>query len=370
MNLPRPRASARIPPRSRGFSIPTTPRFWRRRSTRPSPPRPPRPSERKWSSFPTPASIIPAPSRPGAARARSDAAACAASSSSAPITACRCAASPSTPPRPGRPRSASRRSPSEALRSILPLEGVAVDARPFEGEHSLEMPLIFLQRLIPSSRSRRCWSATRRPNSSRRCCAACGAGRRRRSAFPPTCRIFSPASAARAKDAETRSLIEGGRWSELGPANACGFASLRGAIRRAQSLRMRATGLAFATSDRGGRPEGARRRLRRLRVRVSGRGAARKTDQDRLVAVASASLDFAASRGGATPEIVADPNLPPSLTAHRAAFATLERGAALRGCIGSLFPHRPLAGDVGVNAVKAGFGDPRFAPLTRAELPI
>ena len=37
----------------------------------------------------------------------------------------------------------------EALRSILPLEGVAVDARPFEREHSLEMPLIFLQRLIP-----------------------------------------------------------------------------------------------------------------------------------------------------------------------------------------------------------------------------
>src|SRR5208283_4912988 len=118
-------------------------------------------------------------------------------------------------------------------------------------------------------------------------------------------------------------LIEGGRWNELGPANACGFASLRGAIRRAQNLRMRATGLAFATSDEAGGP----------RERVVGYGAfafedadaARlaKEDQDRLLAVASASLDFAARRGGAAPEIFADPNLPHSLTAHRATFATL-----------------------------------------------
>ena len=46
--------------------------------------------------------------------------------------------------------------------------------------------------------------------------------------------------------------------------------------------------------------------------------------------------------------------MPPSLTAHRAAFATLERDAELRGCVGSLFPRRTLAEDVGVNAVEPG----------------
>ena len=132
---------------------------------------------------------------------------------------------------------------------------------------------------------------------------------------------------------------------------------------------MRATGLAFATSDDAGGP----------RSRVVGYGAfafedadaARlaKEDRDRLLAIASASLDFAARRGGAAPEFFADANLPPSLMAHRATFATLERRGALRGCIGSLLPQRPLASDVGANAVKAGFGDPRFAPLMRAELP-
>ncbi len=257
----------------------------------------------------------------------------------------------------------------EALRSILPLDGVALDARPFEGEHSLEMPLIFLQRLAPKLEIAPVLIGDAAPELVEEVLRRLWGGPETAICISSDLSHFLSAGAARAKDAETRSLIEGGRWSELGPANACGFAGLKGAIRRAQNLRMRATGLAFATSDQMGGP----------RERVVGYGAfafeypgaarLEKSDRDRLVAVASASLDFAATRGGATPHIVADPNLSPGLTAHRAAFATLERGAALRGCVGSLFAHRPLVGDVGANAVKAGFGDPRFAPLGRAELP-
>jgi AmmeMemoRadiSam system protein A len=40
----------------------------------------------------------------------------------------------------------------------------------------------------------------------------------------------------------------------------------------------------------------------------------------------------------------------------------------LRGCIGSPAPRMPLARDVAMNAVAAGFGDPRFSPLKRSEL--
>ncbi len=257
----------------------------------------------------------------------------------------------------------------EALRAILPLEGVAIDARPFQGEHSLEMQLIFLQRLISNVEIAPVLVGDAAPELVEEALRRLWGGPETAICVSSDLSHFLSADAARAKDAETRALIEGGRWSELGPDNACGFAALKGAIRRAQSLRMRATGLAFATSDQMGGP----------RERVVGYGAfafeypgaarLEKADQDRLVAVASASLDFAATRDGATPQIVADPHLPPGLTAHRAAFATLERGAALRGCVGSLLPHRPLAGDVGANAARAGFGDPRFPPLTRAELP-
>ncbi|MEW6119201.1 MAG: AmmeMemoRadiSam system protein B [Pseudomonadota bacterium] len=50
-----------------------------------------------------------------------------------------------------------------------------------------------------------------------------------------------------------------------------------------------------------------------------------------------------------------------------ASFVTLTRGGALRGCIGTLQAHRPLGDDVRENAVAAAFRDPRFAPLSRAE---
>jgi hypothetical protein len=258
---------------------------------------------------------------------------------------------------------------SEALRSILPLEEVAVDARPFEGEHSLEMLLIFLQRLIPKLEIAPVLVGDAAPELVEEALRRLWGGPETAICISSDLSHFLAREAARAQDAETRGLIESGRWSELGPANACGFVSLKGAIRRAHSLRMRATGLAFAGSDQAGGPRDRVVGYGAFAFEYPGAARLRKLDQDRLVAIASACLDFAATHGGATPHIVADPGLPPSLTAHRAAFATLERGASLRGCVGSLFPHRPLAGDVGANAVKAGFGDPRFAPLQRAELP-
>jgi AmmeMemoRadiSam system protein A len=51
-----------------------------------------------------------------------------------------------------------------------------------------------------------------------------------------------------------------------------------------------------------------------------------------------------------------------------ATFVTLKRHGVLRGCIGSLEARRPLVADVKWNAVAAAFGDPRFAPVTLAEL--
>ena len=59
----------------------------------------------------------------------------------------------------------------------------------------------------------------------------------------------------------------------------------------------------------------------------------------------------------------------PALTLPGATFVTLTQNGQLRGCIGSLEAHRPLDQDVRANAVAAAFRDPRFPPLTLAELP-
>ncbi len=50
-----------------------------------------------------------------------------------------------------------------------------------------------------------------------------------------------------------------------------------------------------------------------------------------------------------------------------ATFVTITRGGRLRGCIGSLAPQRPLGADVIANAEAAAFRDPRFAPMTNDE---
>jgi len=58
----------------------------------------------------------------------------------------------------------------------------------------------------------------------------------------------------------------------------------------------------------------------------------------------------------------------PGLGAPGASFVTLRRAGALRGCIGSLEPTRPLVADVAQNAFAAAFRDPRFPPLAAGEL--
>ena len=59
----------------------------------------------------------------------------------------------------------------------------------------------------------------------------------------------------------------------------------------------------------------------------------------------------------------------PWLREPGACFVTLTRHHRLRGCIGSVRARRPLAEDLRANARAAALSDPRFPPLTAAELP-
>ena len=59
----------------------------------------------------------------------------------------------------------------------------------------------------------------------------------------------------------------------------------------------------------------------------------------------------------------------PWLAQTGATFVTLTKNGGLRGCIGSLEPARPLGDDVAQNALGAAFRDPRFPAMTAAEWP-
>lgn len=58
----------------------------------------------------------------------------------------------------------------------------------------------------------------------------------------------------------------------------------------------------------------------------------------------------------------------PDLKKIGACFITLNKNNQLRGCIGSLEAHRPLANDLLENAVSAALHDPRFQAVTHKEL--
>lgn len=57
-----------------------------------------------------------------------------------------------------------------------------------------------------------------------------------------------------------------------------------------------------------------------------------------------------------------------SLSRLAATFVTLKHSGELRGCIGTLEPHRSLLLDVAEHAFAAAFRDPRFEPVGREEI--
>src|SRR5205823_12227014 len=51
-------------------------------------------------------------------------------------------------------------------------------------------------------------------------------------------------------------------------------------------------------------------------------------------------------------------------------FVSIHQGHTLRGCIGNIHPASPLYRTTAECAIAAAVGDPRFMPMSEAELPI
>lgn len=79
------------------------------------------------------------------------------------------------------------------------------------------------------------------------------------------------------------------------------------------------------------------------------------------------SIARQAIESGPGAQVPQETPLAPYLTEPAACFVTLESLGRLRGCIGSLEPHRALSADIEHNARAAAFQDHRFAPLQSGE---
>lgn len=91
------------------------------------------------------------------------------------------------------------------------------------------------------------------------------------------------------------------------------------------------------------------------------------SDCGRVLDLARIAISVAA---GATPASALDAGLAAAadLDASAAAFVTLTEGGQLRGCMGTLAEDRPLAWSVARSALLAAQRDPRFEPISPAEL--
>ena len=171
---------------------------------------------------------------------------------------------------------------------------------------------------------------------------------------------------ANALDKAASQAIELLRPDLLEDDQACGNRPIRGILARARRLDLRATTLDRRNS---GDTQGAK-------DRVVGYGAYafEYSEAARPEPAHRAALLDAAARSvrhgvvaGAPPKVELG-TFAPQLEAMRATFVTLEIDGHLRGCIGSTAPHRPLIEDVVENAYKAAFADPRFPKLAADEL--
>jgi len=182
-------------------------------------------------------------------------------------------------------------------------------------------------------------------------------------------------AACQRTDAQTAAAIERLDVDAFGPSQACGAVPTRGMLlaARRRGLRIERLDLRNSGDTAGGRD------------RVVGYGAwalyepasaAAAVDEEHaavqaagptLIQLARQSILFGLNTGAA-PQVVSDCALPPLLAAPGAAFVTLHRHGALRGCIGSAVASRPLVVDVAQHAFNAAFRDWRFPRLGWDEL--
>jgi MEMO1 family protein len=92
-------------------------------------------------------------------------------------------------------------------------------------------------------------------------------------------------------------------------------------------------------------------------------------DEEQLLKLARGTLEYYLEhKCPPTPEALGV-EITPSMEAVMGAFVTLHKDKQLRGCIGEIFPRRPLYEAVIAHAVNAGVNDHRFAQVEQAEVP-
>jgi AmmeMemoRadiSam system protein A len=246
--------------------------------------------------------------------------------------------------------------------------GVIVSPQPFVNEHSLEVHLPFVHRTLGEVQILPILVAQAPREQVSQTLHMLWGGPETAIVISSDLSHYHDYATCTAIDAETAIGIERLQPQGCDGDRACGRYSIHGLLDQAQRRDLRVTALDIRNSGDTRGPKD----------RVVGYGAfafeyahsARIADSTRarLLQLAKDAI----RHGIGNPAAAFRPGFdaPPDrvLQAQRATFVTIKIGDRLRGCRGSLLPHRSLLDDVLENARKSAFDDPRFPPLTEAEV--
>lgn len=234
-------------------------------------------------------------------------------------------------------------------------------------EHALEVHLPFLQRVLDHFELLPIGVGEIAPDTLAEVIEACWGGPETLFVISTDLSHYLPAPAAETQDARTRTRILN-LATDIQPAEACGAYPLNAFLHTARQRDLHIEAIHHCHSgDTGGNM-----------ARVVGYAAfalfeaapapvqTKPPAADNALGIAllqrARQAISAQLQGAALPTVDL-----PELAQIGATFVTLTRHGQLRGCIGSLVPHRTLADDITHNALAAAFRDPRFTPMNAAE---
>lgn len=236
----------------------------------------------------------------------------------------------------------------------------------FEREHSLEVHLPFLIRVLPRFTVVPLLVGTATPAEIDALLEALWGGPETAIVISSDLSHYLDYETARRLDAKTSEAIVELRLDDVGYEQACGRHAVNGLLHLAKRRGLVASALDVRNS---GDTSGSRDQVVGYGAYAFFEPAANALDPDerrRLLGIAARSIRHGLEHG--KPCDVDLDDLSPALTERRATFVTLESNRRLRGCIGSLEATHPLAQDVAHNAHAAAFDDPRFPPVEENEI--
>jgi MEMO1 family protein len=253
----------------------------------------------------------------------------------------------------------------ESIEEVLKLPQVRLIDAAHDQEHSLEVQLPFLQetlddfRLVPLTVS----NATR--GEFAQVLDRLWGGEETLVVLSSDLSHYHDYETARRLDDQTARCIEQLQSGDLREQQACGRHAINGLLEAARSKGLQARTVDLRNS---GDTAGSRGEVVGYGAFAFVPGTGAFTDQNRrtMIELARRSIEHGLATGC---PVTADPAAhPPELRQRRACFVTLHVGGELRGCIGSIRPHRPLLEDIADNACGAAFRDSRFAELKSGDL--